>query len=146
MGLGRFGAETAEDHLVQARLAVQETVALTRQFLLDLPIDLVQVASLFPLPKTPIYRDLVAQTGVDFWREHVLHGTPVKPFPLLETDLTCDEVDRLVSRMYASFYFRPAFLKLAARRIGKPVTLKRGLRAAAGISKSILRDAISAPA
>ena len=114
----------------------RHTVAMTRRLLTTSPIDLVQVASLFPLPKTPIYNEIVARTGVDYWREHVLHGTPVHPVLRLDTDLSDGEIGQLVTETYMHFYFRPRFARFALGRLREPAQLKRGLRAAAGISRS----------
>ena len=78
----------------------RRTVAMTRRMLTSLPIDLVQIASLFPLPKTPIYEEIMARTNVDYWREHILHGTPVSPVVRLDTDLDDAEIDRMVTDTY----------------------------------------------
>ena len=120
----------------------RHTVAMTRRLLNSLPIDLVQVASLFPLPKTPIYNEIVASTGVDYWREHVLHGTPVQPVVRLDTDLSDDEIGQLVTETYMHFYFRPRFARFALGRMREPAQLKRGLQAAAGISRSFASAAL----
>ena len=46
-------------------LETRETVAQTRALIRQSPIDLLQVASLFPLPGTPIYQEVVQRTGRD---------------------------------------------------------------------------------
>jgi anaerobic magnesium-protoporphyrin IX monomethyl ester cyclase len=120
----------------------RQTVGMTRRLLTSLPIDLVQVASLFPLPKTPIYNEIMARTGVDYWREHILHGTPVQPVVRLDTDLSDDDIAALVTDMYMHFYFRPRFAKFALGRMKEPVQLRRGLEAALGISRSFVTAAI----
>jgi anaerobic magnesium-protoporphyrin IX monomethyl ester cyclase len=120
----------------------RRTVGMTRRLLTSLPIDLVQIASLFPLPKTPIYEELVSRTGVDFWREHILHGTPVHPVPRLDTSLTDAEIDQMVTETYMHFYFRPKFAKFAMSRMKDPDQLRRGLAAATGISRTFLSSAL----
>ena len=122
----------------------RRTVGMTRRLLTSLPIDLVQIASLFPLPRTPIYNEIVAQSGVDFWREHILHGTPVQPVPRLDTSLSDTEIEHMVTELYMHFYFRPKFAKFAFSRMTEPEQLKRGLAAATGISKSFIRSAVGA--
>ncbi len=119
-------------------LETRATVRATRRMLLELPIDLVQVASLFPLPKTPIYQEIVARTGVDPWREHTLHGTPVRPMTRLETALDEEAIERLVAETYARFYLRPRFVRFALGRVRDPRQLRRGLAAAAGITRSYI--------
>lgn len=114
------------------------TVGMTRRLLKELPIDLVQIASLFPLPKTPIYEELMLQTGRDPWREHVLHGTPMKPTLRLDTELDDEAIRGLVTQTYMSFYFRPSFARFALSRIREPAQLRRGLEAAVGITRTFL--------
>jgi len=120
----------------------RRTVGMTRRLLTTEPIDLVQIAGLFPLPKTPIYNEILAKTGVDIWREHVLHGTPVHPVLRLETALDDAEIDHLVTETYMHFYFRPRFAKFALSRLKQPAQVKRGMAAAFGISRSFLEGAM----
>ncbi len=120
----------------------RRTVGMTRRLLTTEPIDLVQIAGLFPLPKTPIYEEIVAQTGVDIWREHVLHGTPVHPVIRLDTELDDAEIDHLVTETYMHFYFRPRFAKFALSRLKQPAQVRRGLAAAVGISRSFFEGAM----
>jgi hypothetical protein len=122
-------------------LETRRTVGMTRRLLTSLPIDLVQVASLFPLPRTPIYNELMARTGRDPWREHILHGTKMSPVQRLDTDLGDDEIQQLVTEMYLAFYFRPSFVKFALGRIKEPAQLKRGMAAATGIGTSFVKGA-----
>ncbi len=120
----------------------ERTVGMTRRLLTTLPIDLVQIAGLFPLPKTPIYEEIMRRTGQDYWREHILHGTPVHPVTRLDTELSDAEIDRMVTETYMHFYFRPRFAKFAWSRMKQPATLKRGAAAAFGISRSFLESAV----
>ncbi len=119
-------------------LETEVTVGMTRRLLKELPIDLVQIASLFPLPKTPIYEELMRMSGRDPWRDHILHGTPMKPTMRLDTTLDDETIRHLVTQTYMSFYFRPSFAKFALGRIKQPAQLKRGLEAAFGITKTFL--------
>ena len=113
-----------------------DTVRQTQELLLSGSIDLIQVASLFPLPKTPIYNDLVARSGRDAWRDLVLHGTDIQPVERLDTALDDDEIRRMVARTYMRFYYRPAFVRFALGRARHPAQLRRGAEAATGIARS----------
>ena len=123
-------------------LETRETVLQTRDLIRQSPIDLLQVASLFPLPGTPIYKEIVARSGRDSWAEHVRNGSPIHPVERLQTNLSDDDIRRLVSETYAGFYLRPSFAMYALRRTKDPVQLRRGLAAAKGISQSFVRGLI----
>ena len=122
-------------------LETTTTVGMTRRMLKELPIDLVQIASLFPLPKTPIYEQIMEITGNDPWREHILHGTPMKPTLRLDTPLDDEQIRHLVTQTYMSFYFRPSFARFALSRIKQPAQLRRGLEAALGITRTFFGGA-----
>lgn len=125
-------------------LETRETVAQTRALIRQSPIDLLQVASLFPLPGTPIYQEVVQRTGRDSWAEHVLTGAPIHPVQRLDTHLTDEEVRHLVSETYAGFYLRPGFAMYALKRTRNPEQLRRGLAAARGISQTFVRGLLKA--
>jgi len=121
----------------------RRTVGMTRRMLTSLPIDLVQIASLFPLPKTPIYEEIVRRTGVDYWQRHILDGSPIHPVVRLDTQLTDDEINQLVTETYMHFYFRPSFAKFALSRAKQPAQLRRGVEAAVGISRTFVGGAFA---
>jgi radical SAM superfamily enzyme YgiQ (UPF0313 family) len=102
-------------------LETRESVEQTRNLIRQSPIDLLQVASLFPLPRTPIYNEIVARTGRDSWAEHVLSGSAIHPVQRLDTDLDDEAVRRMVSETYAGFYLRPTFAMYALKRTRDPV-------------------------
>jgi hypothetical protein len=101
---------------------------------------LIQVASLFPLPNTPIYEEIVKLTGKDSWREHILHGTSIHPITRLDTDLDDAEIRHLVTRIYVGFYFRPSFARYALRRLRNPAQGRHGISAAMGIADNYVRE------
>ena len=66
----------------------------------------------------------------------------MNPVQRLDTDLGDEEIQQLVTEMYLAFYFRPSFVKFALGRIKEPAQLRRGIEAAAGISKSFVQGAV----
>ena len=138
MATKRRGFEVLAFVMIGNPFESRTTVGMTRRLLKGLPIDLVQIASLFPLPKTPIYEEIVRRSGTDPWREHILHGTPMKPTLRLDTDLDDEQIRHLVTETYMSFYFRPKFARFALTRIKQPAQLRRGVEAALGITKTFL--------
>lgn len=138
----RRGFETLAFVMIGNPLETPETVRMTRDMLMDLPIDFVQISHLFPLPNTPLYNDIVAQTGVDTWRNHILEGAPSKPYALLDTALTSEDIEKMVTQLYTDFYFRPRFAKLALKRLRYPEVIKRGMVAAYSISSNRAKDVI----
>lgn len=135
----RRGYEVLAFVMIGNPLEDRRTVGMTRRLLLSLPIDLVQVASLFPLPKTPIYELLRARTGQDPWREHILSGAPIRPVVRLDTDLDERTISRMVTETYMRFYFRPRFVRFALARATQHEQIRRGVEAAAGITRTFIR-------
>ena len=90
----------------ETRETVRQTVAFAKQ----LDLDYVQFSKLTAKPLTPMWRDMVADTGTDYWQDYTLGRTEERPLPRPWTDLTNDEIDRLTKKAYVEFHSRPRFL------------------------------------
>jgi len=88
----------------------RETVARTVRFAKSLNLDYVQFSKVTAKPLTQLWRDLVAETGYDYWREYVLGNAEEQPLPRPWTTLTNDEIDELARNAYIRFHSRPYFL------------------------------------
>ena len=86
------------------------TIRKTLKFAKSLSLDYVQFSKTTAKPLTRMWRDMVAETGRDYWREYILGNTEEQPLPRPWTELTNDEIDELARRAYVKFHARPWFL------------------------------------
>ncbi len=114
-----------------------ETLETTRRFLDVAALDYVQISPYWPVPRTPIYDAMVAETGVDPWRDVITKGLPEK-LPLHGTDFEMRELDEVASRLYRRFYFRPKRLVKMARDVRSLHQLKRYSNAGMDILRGTL--------
>lgn len=88
----------------------QETFRQTLKFAKSLKLDYVQFSKLTAKPLTPYWRQMVRDTGVDYWREYILGHTGEQPLPRPWTSLTNAEIDRMTKKAYILYHARPMFL------------------------------------
>ncbi len=88
----------------------RENIKKTVRFAKGLDLDYVQFSKLTAKPWTSMWRDLVRDTGQDYWREYILGHVEEAPLPRPWTDLTNDEIDELARKAYVAFHSRPWFL------------------------------------
>lgn len=88
----------------------RETFRQTVRFAKSLKLDYVQFSKLTAKPLTPYWRQMVSNTGMDYWREYILGGTEDKPLPRPWTSLTNEEIDALTKKAYLMYHCRPMFL------------------------------------
>ncbi len=88
----------------------QETFRQTVQFAKSLNLDYVQFSKLTAKPLTPYWRQMVGDTGFDYWREYILGHVEDQPLPRPWTSLTNEEIDRLTKKAYMMYHCRPVFL------------------------------------
>ncbi len=100
-----FPGETGAD--------VEETI----KFALELDCDFIQVNKMVPQPPSPVYRKLVEERGIDYWREYTLGNADIlKELPGIGSEFDPESLDRLQRRFFRRYYYRPAYI---GRRIGK---------------------------
>lgn len=117
-----FPGETASD--------VEATV----RFALELDCDFIQVNKMVPQPPSPVYRELVERTGIDYWREYTLGNAGVlKDLPGIGSDFDPDALDRLQRRFFRRYYYRPRYVARRLRRVGSWKEMKGLAKAALAI-------------
>jgi radical SAM superfamily enzyme YgiQ (UPF0313 family) len=107
----RAGLENLGFFLVGVPGETKETVRQTVAFAKKLDLDYVQFSKLLAKPRTPLWKDMVAATGKDYWKDWVLGKETDRelPRPWLK-DLTNAQVDELARWAYVSYHSRPLFL------------------------------------
>lgn len=97
----------------ETRKSVRETV----RFAKSLDLDYVQFSKLTAKPLTSLWKDLVKQTGEDYWEDYVLGKTEEKILPRPWTELSNEEIDHLTRWAYVSYHSRPGFLFRMVRQV-----------------------------
>ncbi|MGB5217628.1 MAG: radical SAM protein [Smithella sp.] len=88
----------------------RETFWQTVKFAKSLKLDYVQFSKLTAKPLTPYWRQMVRDTGFDYWREYILGNVEDNPLPRPWTSLTNEEIDRITKKAYVMYHCRPMFL------------------------------------
>jgi radical SAM superfamily enzyme YgiQ (UPF0313 family) len=106
----------------------RQTFEETLRFAKRLRLDYVQFSKLTAKPLTKMWRDLVAQSGHDYWREYILGQTAEAALPRPWTALTNDEVDHLAKWAYIRFHARFGFLARHTAKVRSFSEFKRKFR------------------
>jgi radical SAM superfamily enzyme YgiQ (UPF0313 family) len=101
------------------------TLDATVRFAMSLGLDYVQFSKTTAKPLTSLWKDLVEQTGHDYWREYILGQAEDTPLPRPWTELTNEEIDYLTKEAYLRFHSRPFFLLRSALRVRSYDEFKR---------------------
>jgi hypothetical protein len=101
------------------------TVTQTIRFAKELKLDYVQFSKCLAKPLTPLWRQMVEKTGVDYWRDWVLGKETDRDLPRPWTALTNEEIDCLAKRAYVSYHLQPRFLFRAACKVQSFSEFKR---------------------
>ena len=103
--------------LIGAPGETRETVRETVRFAKSLDLDFVQFSKLTAKPLTGMWKQLVRETGYDYWKEYILGRTEEKVLPRPWTSLSHAEIDRLTRWAYVSYHSRPSFLLRSVFRV-----------------------------
>jgi radical SAM superfamily enzyme YgiQ (UPF0313 family) len=87
-----------------------ETIRTTLEFIEAAPLDFVQISPYWPIPNTPPYERIVRETGIDVWRDAIVHGRRRTDMPLTDTRFSVRDMHATTARLYREFYFRPSQL------------------------------------
>ena len=90
----------------ETRQTLEETI----NFAKKLDLDYIQFSKLTAKPLTGLWRDLVQNTGYDYWKEYILGNTVEAALPRPWTELTNEEIDKLTKWAYVRYHARPGFL------------------------------------
>ncbi len=88
----------------------RESIKRLVKFAKSLDLEYVQFSKVTAKPLTPLWKDLVQQSGYDYWREYILGNAEEAPLPRPWTQLTNDEIDELAKWAYVKYHSRPSFL------------------------------------
>ncbi len=86
------------------------TAEATLEFSLELNLDYAQYSVLVPMPRTEIYEFYLKHTGIDYWAEFTKNPDTPITIPLINSELTKEELDEYALRAYKKFYLRPRII------------------------------------
>jgi anaerobic magnesium-protoporphyrin IX monomethyl ester cyclase len=95
----------------------RESVRRLVRFAKSLDLEYVQFSKVTAKPLTPLWRDLVKETGYDYWREYILGNVEEQPLPRPWTQLTNEEIDELARWAYVKYHSRLSFLIKSVRNV-----------------------------
>jgi len=105
-----FGIKALGFFLIAVPGETRQSIKRTLKFAKSLDLEYVQFSKMTAKPLTPLWRDLVEQSGQDYWREYILGNVEEQPLPRPWTELTNDEIDELAKWAYVKYHSRPSFL------------------------------------
>lgn len=88
----------------------RETLEATLRFARELKLDFVQFSKLTAKPLTPMWKQMVADTGRDYWKDYILGQTEERALPRPWMKMSNDELDRLTKAAYIQYHRRPSFI------------------------------------
>ncbi|MCP4133193.1 MAG: glycosyltransferase [bacterium] len=108
----------------------RETVMRSVRFAKELDLDFIQVCRTIAKPGTELDQSVIKETGIDFWRDHVLGFKIDERIPAPWAELTEKEKASLVKEFYFRFYFRPKIIFRRLRQLKAFNELLRYVRVA----------------
>ena len=113
--------------LIGAPGETKKTVKQTVRFAKELDLNYVQFSKCLAKPLTPLWRQMVKETGKDYWQDWILGKEEDRPLPRPWTGLTNTQIDRLAKWAYVSYHSRPVFLLKSTLRVRSFKEFKRKL-------------------
>ncbi|MDP8298430.1 MAG: radical SAM protein [Candidatus Tantalella remota] len=123
-----LGIKTLGFFLIGAPGETTETIKKTVKFARELDLDYVQFSKCLAKPLTPLWDQMVRETGKDYWKDWVLGKETDRSLPRPWTDLSNPDIDRLARWAYLSFYTRSGFLWRSSLNIRSFSEFKRKFR------------------
>jgi radical SAM superfamily enzyme YgiQ (UPF0313 family) len=103
-----------------------QTVRQTIRFALDLDLDYAQFSKVTPMPATEMYRMMLEETGVDYWRDFVLNPHD-RLIPRPKCSMTDAEIQKWTRLAYLRFYYRPTMIRRHLKTVRSGSELKRSM-------------------
>lgn len=103
----------------------KETIKQTVKFAKELKLDYVQFSKVTAKPMTGLWKELVKDTGRDYWQDYVLGVTKEEVLPRPWTKLTNEEIDSLAKKAYLDYCARLSFIFSSLLKIKSFKELKR---------------------
>lgn len=124
-----IGIKTLGFFLVGAPGETKETFRQTLTFAKKLNLDFVQFSKCLAKPLTPLWKEMVATTGQDYWKDWILGLEKDRALPRPWTILSNAEIDRLARNAYIAYHGHPGRLWHAVRQVKSWTEFKRKSRA-----------------
>lgn len=86
------------------RQTVEETIRFARRS----KLDHAQFTRMTVFPGTELYNRYLDKNHSDYWRKFVLDEKVKMVLPLIDTELSIDQANKLIRKAYLSFYLHPA--------------------------------------
>jgi len=87
-----------------------------------------------PQPPSPVYRELVAKTGTDYWREYTLGNAEIlKELPGIGSSFDPATLDLMQRKFFRKYYYRPGYILKRLKKVGSFKEIKGLARAALSI-------------
>jgi radical SAM superfamily enzyme YgiQ (UPF0313 family) len=99
-----IGIKTLGFFLVGAPGETYDTFRQTLAFAKKLDLDYVQFSKCLAKPLTPLWKEMVATEGRDYWKDWILGLETDRPLPRPWTVLSNEEIDRLARNAYISYH------------------------------------------
>ena len=115
------GIQTLGFFLIGAPGETKDTFKQTFKFAKKLDLDYVQFSKCLAKPLTPLWKQMIKETGKDYWRDWILGKEMDHELPKPWTELSNDEINYLAKWAYIKYYVRPI-------RLMKSVVQVRSLR------------------
>ncbi len=104
------------------------------------PLDYVQISPYWPIPNTPIYDELIKDTGIDIWKLTITQGARQEDLKLENTDFSVKDMHKFASTIYKEFYFRPSQIIQMTRSITSYSQFRNYFNAGLDVLKGVILD------
>ncbi|RKY31295.1 MAG: hypothetical protein DRP74_05210 [Candidatus Omnitrophota bacterium] len=103
----------------------KKTVKQTLGFAKKLNLDYVQFSKCLAKPLTPLWKQMVEETGKDYWKDWILGKETDQALPRPWTKLSNEEIDHLAKWAYVAYHSRLSFLIEATLKVKSFKEFKR---------------------